>query len=366
MKLAGKIVLLCVLAGAFSALTFANRSPSVEPKRSVLPENRRVKVAAVEEIEAVRQIRLSGETRAVNRVKLSFTLGERVVARLVEVGDHVSAGDVVARLDDGRIVNAIAEVEASLRETEARINQINRDQKRVESLVAANASAAVELERTVEKSAVLLAAKAANEAKLAEARRLLKESVLVAPFPATITEVFIEPGEFAAPGSPVAMLSGDGPVEIEVEVPESVVSRLAVGMPVKIDLPLSGRKGLDGTVAYLGRTALGKGRLFPVQIAVSPASDVVAGMTVEVIFRAKSSSFPSVPLACIVNPGGQTPQLFKVENGAARKIPVEIGQILEDRVTVKGNVRSGDLVVSGGHLALLDGEAVTVVHDEHR
>jgi len=309
---------------------------------------------------------LSGETRAVNRGKLSFTFGERVVSRPVEVGDHVKAGDVLARLDDRKIANSLAEAEASLRETEARINQIHRDHKRFESLVAANASAAVELEKIAETRAVLLAAKAAGEARLAEARRLLKETVLVAPFPATVTEAFIEPGEFAAPGSPVVVLSGDGPVEIEVEVPESVISRLAVGLPVKVDLPLSGRKGLDGAIAYLGRTALGKGRLFPVQITLLSKADVVPGMTVEVIFRAKSHSVLSVPIASIINPGGQIPQLFKVENGTVRKIPVEIGDILEDRVAVKGNVRSGDLVVSGGHLALLDGEAVLAVEDERR
>lgn len=361
-----KIILLVGLAGAFAAITFANRGPSVDLKSPPQAESRRVKATAVEKTDPVRRIRFSGETRAVNRVKLSFTLGERVVSRPVEVGDHVEAGQVLARLDDGKIVHLLAESEASLREIDAKINQINRDYKRYQGLVAANASAGVELEKITENRAVLLAAKAAAEARLAETQRMLKETVLKAPFPATVTEVFLEPGEFAAPGSPVVVLSGDGPVEIEVEVPEYLVSMLAVGQPVKVHFPMSARKQVKGTIAYLGRTALGKGRLFPVQVTLESQSDIAAGMTAEVIFAAKSPSVLCVPLCSIVNPGGQTPEVFKIENGAVHKIPVDIGQILGDRVAIKGNVQPGDLVVSGGHLALLDGDRITVVEDEHR
>ncbi len=365
MKTSLKILLLATLVGAFAAGTFANRMAPSQPSLRNDTRIRTVKVARVKPANYVREIRFSGVTRAVNRAKLSFTLGERLISRPVEVGDHVEKGQVLAHLDDRKISNSVAVAEAALREIEARLVQIRRDHSRYETLVNASASAAVELERIIEKERVLVASKEAAEARLQEAKRMLKESVLSAPFSATVTEVLIQPGEFATPGGPVVVLSGDGDVEIEVEVPESSILRLSVGKPVTIDLPLAGKKGLKGKIEYLGKTALGPGRLFPVLVSLDNDSEAAPGMTAEVVFRTEEISSLCVPLAAVINPGGQSPELFTVRDGKVRKIVVEVGEIVGERVTVKGDLKSDQLVVSGGHLSLLDGDSVEVREDEH-
>jgi RND family efflux transporter MFP subunit len=364
MKASLKILLLLAFVGAFAAITFANR---IAPSRSQQKKDiktRRVKVAKVVPANYVREIRFSGMTRATDRAKLSFTIGERLISRPVEVGDHVEKGQVLARLDEKKISNSLAVAEAALREVEARIHQIETDHARFESLVKASASAKVELERVVEKEGVLIASKAAAEARLKEARRLLKETVLKAPFPATVTEVLLEPGEFATPGGPIVVLSGDGDVEIEVEVPESLILNLAVGEPVTVDLPLAGRERLKGKIDYVGKTALGPGRLFPVLVALENDSEAAPGMTAEVVFKTQKISSLCVPLSAIINPGGQSPQLFVIRDGKVRKLTVEIGDVVGDRVTIEGDLEPEDLVVSGGHLSLLDGDAVEVLEDE--
>ena len=296
-----RILLLMALIAIFAALTFAGRMAPPEPLQKVDPRMRSVRVRQVEPANFVREIRFSGVTRAVDRAKLSFTIGERLVSRPVEVGTHVAKGEVLARLDDRKIVNSLAVAEAALREIEARMEQIATDHARYEGLVKASATAAVELERIVEKERVLTASKAAAQAKLQEAGRMLKETVLRAPFSATVTEVLIEPGEFATPGGPVVVLSGDGDVEIEVEVPESVILSLSKGKPVTVDLPLAGKKGLRGSIAYLGRTALGSGRLFPVLVSLENDAQAAPGMTAEVLFQSQVVSSLCVPLSAVVN-----------------------------------------------------------------
>ncbi len=367
MKTSLKILSFAALVGALAAgtFTFANRIVPAEPRRARDDPIRIVKAARVKPANYVREIRFSGVTRAVNRAKLSFTQGERLISRPVEVGDHVAKGQVLARLDDRKISNSVAVAEAALREIDARMDQIRKDHERYQGLVNASASAAVELERIVEKERVLVASKAGAQARLKEAERTLKESVLRAPFAAVVTEVRIEPGEFATPGDPVVVLSGDGDVEIEVEVPESSILKLSVGSPVTIDLPLADRKGLEGKIEYLGKTALGPGSLFPVLVSLDNDSEASPGMTAEVVFQTEEITALCVPLAAVINPGGQIPELFTVQGGKVRKVPVKVGEVVGRRVTVQGDLKSDQLVVSGGHLSLLDGDSVEVREDEH-
>jgi multidrug efflux pump subunit AcrA (membrane-fusion protein) len=161
------------------------------------------------------------------------------------------------------------------------------------------------------------------------------------------------------------VLSGDGDVEIEVEVPESSILRFSLGNPVKIDLPLAGKQDLKGKIEYLGKTALGPGRLFPVLVSLDNDAEAAPGMTAEVVFQTEEISSLCVPLAAVINPGGQRPELFTIREGKVRKVTVEVGEVVGQRVTVKGDLKSNQLVVSGGQLSLLDGDSVEVREDEH-
>jgi RND family efflux transporter MFP subunit len=356
-----QIVFVIVLfSGAAVAVATLNRSSGGERLAGEAIRVHRVRAARVEFTRDAQQVRFPGIVAAVKRAKLSFTIGGRMESRPVEIGDHVEKGGVLARLDHRGISNGIASASAALLQINAHIEQVERDRRRFESLVKANASAAVKLERVMEKEKVLSATKAAAEVKLREAERLLEESTLRAPFAGTVTEVFLEPGEYATPGLPVVLLSGDRDLEIRVEVPESIISKLSVGDEVAIDLPVAGAKGLKGKIRYLGRAAGGRGRLFPVLTALEPTSRAVPGMTAEVEFRTDRGPALTVPLSAVINPAGQCPELFLVKAGKAEKVRVEVGRITGDRVTITGPLGRDDRVVCGGHLSLMDGDPVEV------
>ncbi len=360
MKAVQTIAVLMIVAGVVAVLIYFDECASSRPVLSNGPAKRLVKVAQVKQADNARHIRFAGVTRAVNRAKLAFTIGERLLTRPVEVGAHVEAGAVLATLDNRKISNELSALELSMRELDARISQVGRDRKRYETLVGSHASAKVQLEKVLEQEKVLLASRAAGEVRLREAKRMLKEAVLKAPFGGTVTEVLLEPGEIAQPGAPVVVLSGDGQVEIEIEVPESLISRLFEGMQATVDLPLARRTGMGGKIQYVGRTALGPGRLFPVVVSVAPEAGAAAGMTAEVVFTVHRRSQLSVPIAAVINPGGQTPELFRVKGGKAEKVRIEVSEIVGNEVTIRGPLDVNDTVVVGGHMALLDGDPVEV------
>ncbi|MEE8526896.1 MAG: efflux RND transporter periplasmic adaptor subunit [Thermoanaerobaculia bacterium] len=338
--------------------------PSAAPRSAV----KRVRVAVVETVTDSRELRFSGTTRAARRARLAFSLGGRLVARPVEIGDRVRAGQVLARLDGLELSNARATASATLAELAARRAQSERDRDRAERLLASKAATREELERSSAAVDAIRAAEDAAAARLRESERLLAETELRAPFDGTVTRVHFEPGEVAVAGQPVITLSGDGEVELEVEVPESVVGRIRIGDPVTISLPVLGGAAVSGQIKSVGLTTAGSGRLFPVVATLEHEGGAVGegriprtGVTAELVLRLTSGDMLAVPVEAVVNPGGRRPSVFRVaEGGVVDKVAVDVESLLGNRVAVRGDLETGDRVVVGGQRGLLDGERVEV------
>lgn len=356
------IVLL--LALTLGAVIYLTADAEQEPTTALRTSLKRVKVTAVEHITEAQELRFSGVTRAARRARLAFSVGGRLLTRPVEVGDQVSRGQIIAQINTQELENSLATARATVAELAARRSQTERDLERTEQLVAAKAATAEELERVQAGRDALRATEEAARARLKEGERLLSEGTLRAPFAGTVTEVFYEPGEVATPGMPVAMLSGSGEVELEVEVPEMVIPRIQQGDTVHLELPVLGDTTLVGEVKSVGRTAAGPGRLFPVVVTVPPNPQLIAGASAELVLLLENDNALSLPVEAVINPGGQQPAVFKVveSDGAAHahKVAVEVGTLLGHRVTVVGDLAAGDLVVVGGQRGLLAGEAVEI------
>lgn len=327
---------------------------------------KRVRVAGVEATSDTRELRFSGVTRAARHARLAFSIGGRVISRPIKVGDQVKKGQILARLDGRELANAIATAKGTLGEVAARRAQVERDVERTQRLVDAKAATEEELERSRAGLDAVRAAEETGQARLRETERLAGENRLTAPYSGTVTEIFFETGEHAGPGQPVVTLSGDGDLELEVEVPESTVPRIQEGGEVQVSLPLMDRTVI-GNITSVGRTAAGRGRLFPVVATISETAaknnGIVIGATAELALRLESENALSVPVEAVVNPGGRRPALFRTTTAAgetkAQKIQVEVGALLGNRVVVRaGDLAVGDLVVVGGQRGLLDGEVV--------
>jgi len=328
------------------------------PTAEALP--RAVRTDVVTLTDAGRTVRLAGVTRAADRASLAFTLPARVASRPVDVGDRVVAGQLVARLDDREYRLAEASAAASLAELDVRLEQARRDRDRAARLVAARAGTLEELEQLEAAATALQAARSAAAVRLDESRRRLGETRLEAPFDGTVTEVGLEPGEWASPGRMVVALSGTGPVELRVEAPESVRGSIVRGATVAVELPLvGGRSG--GRVASVAAAATGAGGLFPVVVELDPGPDVVAGLAAEVTLPLDAPPRLSVPLAAVLDRGSSRPAVLRVAGGRVERVEVVPDQVIGDRVALRPSALSeGDRVAVAGHTSLVDGDAVEV------
>lgn len=352
-----RIWIVLVLAGLASAYFAVDSSGPTGGEEVAL--KKKVRVASVETSSDPRELRFSGVTRSAQRARLSFSIGARLESRPVEVGDVVKRGQVLARVDGLEVKNGLATAQAALAEARARRSQLERDVQRVESLVAVKAATPEELEKTQAGLESLRATEEAASSRVREMERLLGETGLRAPYDGTVTEVLAEPGEFVGPGRPIVTLSGEGDTEVQIEVPESLLPELVPGAVVPVRVAMLGRE-VAGQIRSLGRSAAGPGQLFPVVVALDKAAGVPAGATAELGFRVGENAALSVPVGAVVDPGGRRPAVFKVDGEVVRKVQVEVGSLIGNRVTVRGGLVVGDRVVVGGQRGLLDGDGVEV------
>lgn len=302
--------------------------------------------------------RFAGVTQAKNRAVLSFSVPARVVERPVTAGSRVKQGAVLARLDDGEYRNAANLAEAAVAELKTQWEQARRDRRRIQKLTASRVATVSDLEKVTTREKSLEASLQAATARLKEARRLLHETILKAPFSGTVTGLYIQPGEWAGPGQPAIELTGDGDIELVVEVPESAVTRLSVDQPVKVLLPFAGNRTIPGRISTVARAAIAAGRLFPVKVDLAAAPGLRAGLTAQLVVELAAENTLTVPLAAVVNPGASQPFIFVYDQGRVFRRPVVLGPMIDDRIVVHGAVAEGDRVVVTGQSQLADGDQV--------
>lgn len=323
------------------------------------PVVRTVVTATVEENEVSVSLRLAGVTRAARRGTPGFELPGRLTERAVSLGSEVREGQAVARLDRREAELARVAAAARLAEVEARLAQAHRDAGRVEQLAAAKAATREELEMTRAGLAALEAARNAAAAQHDEALRRLDATTLLAPFAGTVTAVLAEPGEWIAPGRPILELTGNGVVEIAVELPESVAAAVAAGHTVALTFPYLGRR-IEGRFTAVGRAAAGPGRLFPAVVTLPDGAAIPAGVAAELLVELPVTASLTVPVAAVLNPGASRPYVFAVYDGVARHVDVQLGSLVGERVAVTAPLAAGDEVVVGGATRLVDGDPVEV------
>ena len=342
----------------FGVATSLLASDPDEPATERYERSRKVVVAQVARTEARGERRLFGTTRAAHRSTLSFTVGGRLQARPVKVGARVERGQVLARLDSAPLRHAARATAASLRKLDAELAQGKRDRARAEALWTDDALPQRDMEQARSGVEALVAARDATASQLSEAKRLVRETTLKAPYDAQVVEVFLEPGEFAAPGAPIVTLSGKGGVELRVEAPEAVVPRLTEGAEVLVDFPMLRRRGVKGRVKSIGEAASRPGSLFPILVVFDDTDGVRSGVTAELVLETRQDEALSVPAAAVLDPSGHKPAVMRVHDGKVHRVPVTIDGLDGDRVRVRGALEPGQDVVVGGHAFLLDGDRV--------
>ena len=323
---------------------------------------RPVKVAVVASATQGRTLTYSGVVRPRIESALGFRVPGKIVARVVNVGDRVEVGQVIARLDETDLKLAETAARAAVAAARSRRDMANDNLERANVLLPkAIISQAAHDTRRNELDAAAAALESA-EAQLRQAVNAVDYATLKADKAGIVTSVTGEPGQVVGAGQAIVSLAQSGETEIAVAVPEQDAARLAIGQPVKASLWAGPpRVSVDGRIREIAGQADPASRTYAVRIAVEqPPQAMRLGMTATVVLTLEEKAAPMVvPLTALTeSDGGTVAFVVDAVNKVVRKTTVDIGGVGEDGVQIVRGLQIGDMVVSAGVQFLRDGMRV--------
>ena len=177
-----------------------------------------------------------GIVRSRTVAKIAPKLNARILDVMVHPGDKVKKGDVIARLDDRDLRAAYDAASAGLAAAQAQAGQAGAEAKRSENLFEKQATTqqshdAVLAQAKAARAMVSQAASAAQQAKV-----MLGENVLYAPFDGVVSERLKEPGDMAMPGEAVVLMYKPNDLRLEAGIAHHCFAQIKLGMPVNVRL----------------------------------------------------------------------------------------------------------------------------------
>jgi membrane fusion protein, multidrug efflux system len=326
------------------AALLAACSPEDPPVAAPRP----VRVAEIRYDTAREANRYAGSVQSRYEVDHAFRVGGKVARRLVDVGQAVREGDVLAVLDDSdyRLAEEAVRQQWSAAVTQAR--QAESDRQRLGDLKADGSVSAADDERADSGARTAEAAAEAQARQLELARNRLKYTVLRASRGGVVTAVRFEVGQMVAEGLPIIAIADPGAPEIVVDVPED---QLAAFRKASFTATLASAPGESFAVALrelapqaAPQTRTFRARLKPVGARVLPLG-ATATLAVDRVLA--QTPVASLPAAALTQSDGQ-PAVWVVR--AAGNEPV--GTVELARVQVHG-YRNDAALVSGPAAASL-------------
>lgn len=311
-----------------------------------------VEVASAERTDQARDLRLSGTIEAERSLALGFAVPGTVVDVLVEEGQAVRRGQVLARLSPGSFQHALGIARA----------QSERAQDATRRLEPMHRNGTVPEVKWVEVQTALDQARHA----VALALENLDDAVLRAPEDGVVARRSVEPGSTALPGVPAFVLVQTRTVLAKAPVPENQVSRLRCGQTAQVEVPAIGQE-LGGTVREIGVVADPLTRTYPVKVAVAnPEGALRVGMVVDVVVHVEGAAPAlAVPREAVRIDEAGTPCVYVV--GAGGKLArrrVEVTGFVGEKTALSSGVSEGERVVVSGTPMLADGVLVRIAGED--
>jgi RND family efflux transporter MFP subunit len=310
-------------------------------------------------------IRLTGEIQAQVQSDLSFRVGGRVTERLVDVGDHVAAGQVLARLDPNQQQATLTAAAATAAAAEATLRQRKSNFERQEALLAKGFTTKRQHDQAEEAYRAAQASLETARSELGSARDQLSDTVLQAAAPGVITARNIEAGQVVQTAQSAFSIAQDGPRDAVFYVYEQALSSHAAADPA-IDLSLVSDPAVtaEGTVREVSPTVDASKGAARVKIGIDqPPPQMTLGAAVVGEARFNTRQHLTVPWSALFSEDGR-PAVWTVDPGtkAVTLTPIAIESYETGRVVVRDGLRSGDLVVTAG-VQLLRGNQTVAFAD---
>jgi RND family efflux transporter MFP subunit len=289
--------------------------------------------------------------------------GLRVAEVLVNVGDRVRHGQLLARFAPETIRADAAQAQANLAEAEASAADAANNAARARTLEQTGAMSTSQINQYLTQEKTAQARVAASRAQLQVQQVRLGQTQVLAPDDGVISSRTATVGAVVNAGTELFRLIRKGRIEWRAEVTSSQLGKLTPGTRALITATSGAR--LEGRVRMIGPTVDPQSRITIVFVDVNPlpgpaAGSARAGMFARGDFDLGAQPALTVPQQAVVVREGFNYLMRVLPDNRVAQVKVQIGRLSGDRVEVLSGVDASMRVVASGGSFLNDGDLVRV------
>ena len=316
------------------------------------PLSPRVYVQQVSSREFAPPIQLSGDIQARVETQLSFRVGGKIIERKVDVGDHIQANQVLARLDPKDLKIQVETAQASVNAQQAQVVQTRAAFIRQQKLLPKGYTSQSEYDAANAARLSAQSALTAAQAQLANAREQLSYSQLQAEAPGVITARQAEVGQVVQATMPIFTLARDGARDAVFNVYESLFIEPPKNPTVQVTLLSNPAIKVNGQIREITPTVSAQSGTLQIKVqldALPKGMDL--GSIVSVNLTPPPSRSIELPWSALTKDISEPAVWIADEQSIVRLQRVKVGRYLTGSVIVSEGLKDGEkVVVAGGQL----------------
>lgn len=326
---------------------------SSEPEELIKMVNVETEVLSSEPFNSF--LRLVGTVETSDDVQLSAEVSGKVFMHVVSEGQKVQKGQTILRIDDAKLSQEVARLEAVVAQSET-------TWKRVQTLYE---------EENIGSEIDYLNAKYAydqNKSALSSLSVDLENTEIIAPFTGVVETIFVEEGEMVAPGMPAIRLIGANQFVISAGVPARYANVVELGDRVDVWFDTQVQDTLTGTIVYVANSIDPSNRTFKIDIRLPSGKtyykvDMIANLRLNTL---SLNQAVVVSEEFVYSKGEGYVMYVKGTNSEGKDIAlerkVELGPSFKTEVVINRGLAPGDEIITIGSAFLNDRVRINVVN----
>ncbi len=338
----------------FPLLSACGQSAKITADKTPRP----VKVQYVERQTNTSIESLPARLEPIKQADVAFRVPGTIASINVREGQSVSKGQSLMSLDPHDFQVQVEEYEARLIDAKAQLTQAISEQNRLLQAAQDDAIARVDIDRA--KTGVERASASVEvvEKRLTIMQDALRYSQLKAPYDALVAQIKVEPFESILPSMGVIKLHGLQGYQVTFDASESLVKQLNIGMITSVEFGQTNH--IEATIVEISHSPNMLSQTYQVvaELAQQPEHGV-AGQSVRILLNLPTQTNNQMLVASSAVKGDSMGQYVMIATPPkALLVPVKVHGYRKGKVSITGNVKPGDMVITVGSQFINDGDNI--------
>jgi RND family efflux transporter MFP subunit len=337
---------------------------------------RPVKAMKVTEVLQFRQRQFPGTAKATQEIDLSFRVSGPLITLPVDIGDEVSMGDVVARIDPRDYEVELRSAQGELNESIAIMKRADADYKRVKKIYETDPGAIsqISVDNALQSRDSARAKVDALTASVATKKDRLKYTHLKAPFDGVVVSKYVENFQDVRQKQAVLRIVDNSQIEMIISIPENLIMLASTAENIEVIFDSFPDRKIPAEIKEIGKEASKTTRTYPVTLIMEQPDDIniLPGMAGKATGHAPEdqSMIPKgrlVPVDAIFSPDDIDKTYVWIIDEKSKQVTkqeVTTGRLSNTGILITDGLETGVWIATAGVHNLREGMEVRILEEK--